>query len=70
MRGCYLDVKKVLCLVQLKQVGVGSRWTVNCARVGEGKAYSYSCGTELDGFEGVFDLEEAAFGGESAARSC
>ena len=33
---------------------------------GEGRAYAYCGRTELDGFEGVFDLEEAAFGRESA----
>ena len=33
---------------------------------GEGRAYAYCGRTELDGFEGVFNLEEAAFGGESA----
>lgn len=27
-------------------------------------------GPEFDRFEGVFDLEEAAFGGEGAAQSC
>ena len=26
------------------------------------------CAAELDGFEGVFDLEEAAFGGEGAEK--
>lgn len=33
---------------------------------GEGRVYAYCGRTELDGFEGVFDLEEAAFGGECA----
>ena len=31
-----------------------------------GEQYTYSCGAELDGFERVFYLEEAAFGGEGA----
>jgi len=31
--------------------------------------YAYCCGTELDSFEGVFNLEEAAFGGEGAVRT-
>jgi hypothetical protein len=26
------------------------------------------CGTEFDGFEGVLDLEQTPFGGESAMR--
>jgi len=29
-----------------------------------GCCYAYGCGAELDGFKRVFDLEEAAFGGE------
>lgn len=29
-------------------------------------SYAYCGRTELDGFEGVFDLKETAFGGESA----
>ena len=33
---------------------------------GEGGAYADGGGAEFDGFEGVFDLEEAAFGGEGA----
>ena len=35
---------------------------------GNGRSYSYGCRTELDGFEGVFDLEEAAFGGEGTVK--
>lgn len=31
-------------------------------------AYSYGRGAKLDGFEGVFHLEEATFRGESAER--
>ena len=32
------------------------------------RKYAYCCGTEFDGFEGVFDLEETAFGREGAVR--
>ncbi len=31
-----------------------------------GERYAYGCGAELDGFKRVFDLEEAALGGEGA----
>ena len=33
------------------------------------RTYAYCCGTELDGFEGVFDLEETAFRREGAGDS-
>ena len=39
----------------------GSRW-----ETARWKAYSDGGGAEFDGFEGVFDLEETAFGGECA----
>lgn len=37
---------------------------VECRVMGE--RYAYGCGAELDGFKRVFDLEEAALGGEGA----
>lgn len=39
---------------------------MSCFGLEGGSAYTYCCGTELDGFERVFDLEETAFGGEGA----
>ena len=33
------------------------------------QTYTYCCGTEFDCFEGIFDLEQAAFWGECAAKS-
>jgi hypothetical protein len=36
--------------------------------LGGGAAHAYGCGAEFDRFEGVFDLEEAAFGGEGARQ--
>lgn len=34
------------------------------------EAYANGCGSELDCFERIFDLEEAAFRGESAWGEC